>query len=138
MADEEGVVERRRRQRFVAKRRGEYCFWAVLEGERFALEDLSIEGFGVQMFPAFEIGKLFSFVLRRASVPDEVRGQARAVNMAEAEADESALGGFLFESFEGDGLNRLEDWLTAHVLAGATVPISEKDATAIVSGPSLI
>lgn len=136
MANEDVVVERRRRQRFVAKRRGEFCFWALIEGERFPLQDLSIEGFGVQVFPGFELDKVFPFVLRRAGVPDEVRGLARAVNKVDAGV--GALGGFLFESFEVDGRARLEEWLTAHVLASATVPISEKDATAIVSGRSLI
>ncbi|MBL8443192.1 MAG: PilZ domain-containing protein [Zoogloeaceae bacterium] len=136
MAIEDVVVERRRRQRFVAKRKGEFCFWALIEGERFPLQDLSIEGFGVQVFPGFELDKVFPFVLRRAGVPDEVRGRARAVNKVDVGV--GALGGLLFESFEADGRARLEEWLTAHVLASATVPISEKDATAIVSGPSLI
>lgn len=136
MANEDGAVERRRRQRFVARRRGEYCFWALMDGERFPLQDLSIEGFGVQVFPAFALGKAFPVVLRRAGVPDEVRGLARAVNQVTLE--NGALGGFLFESLEADGRVRLEEWLTAHVLASATIPISEKDATAIVSGPSLI
>lgn len=136
MAGEEMVIERRRRQRFVARRGGEFCFWAVLDGVRFPLQDLSIEGYGVQIFPQFEVGKVFPFVLQRAGVPDEVRGLARAVN--KVEGVDSVLGGFLFESFEGDGRERLEEWLTAHVLASATIPISEKDASAIVSGPSLI
>lgn len=136
VADEDVVVERRRRQRFVAKRRGEFCFWALIDGERYPLQDLSIEGYGVRVFPSFELGKAFAFVLRRAGVPDEVRGMARAVNKVDAGV--GTLGGFLFESFEADGRARLEEWLTAHVLASATVPISEKDATAIVSGPSLI
>lgn len=136
MADGNVVLERRRRQRFVAKRRGEFCFWALIEGERYPLQDLSIEGFGVRVFPAFELGKVFAFGLRRAGVPDEVRGLARAVN--QVDAGHGALGGFLFESFEAGGRPRLEEWLTAHVLASATVPITEKEAAAIVSGPSLI
>ena len=40
----------------------------------------------------------------------------------------------LVEQFAAAGA----DWLTVHVIATATVRISEKDAAAIVTGPSLI
>ncbi|MEN9427028.1 MAG: hypothetical protein RLZZ220_1377, partial [Pseudomonadota bacterium] len=36
------------------------------------------------------------------------------------------------------GAIRLHDWLTVHVIATATVRISEREAAEIVSGPSLI
>ena len=38
----------------------------------------------------------------------------------------------------GDGAERLRDWLIALVIMTASVRISEKDAAAIVAGPSLI
>jgi hypothetical protein len=39
--------ERRRRQRFVAKRWGSVCFWIVINGQRLPLNDLSLEGFSL-------------------------------------------------------------------------------------------
>lgn len=39
--------ERRRRQRFVAKRWGNVCFWVVIDGQRRPLNDLSLEGFSL-------------------------------------------------------------------------------------------
>jgi hypothetical protein len=39
---------------------------------------------------------------------------------------------------EADGMDRLRDWLIALVIMNASVRISEKDAAAIVAGPSLI
>jgi len=41
-------------------------------------------------------------------------------------------------TLQGDGVERLRDWLIAHVIMSATVRITEKDAAAIVNGPSLI
>ncbi|MFN3987749.1 MAG: PilZ domain-containing protein [Rhodocyclaceae bacterium] len=137
MAEEqEAVSERRKRQRFVAKRRGEYCFWVVMDERRLPLQDLSLEGFGVAGHDGLDLGYRFSFVLQRLGVPDEIRGTARVVNRVQTMTGE--LTGVLFEALEGDGASRIGDWLTAHVLATASVPISEKEASRIVSGPSLI
>jgi hypothetical protein len=41
-------------------------------------------------------------------------------------------------SFAGEGAARLHDWLTVHLISTATLRISEKEAAAIVAGPSLI
>ena len=41
--------ERRRRQRFVARRWGNVCFWVVIDGQRQPLNDLSLEGFSLPM-----------------------------------------------------------------------------------------
>lgn len=138
MAQDENVesFERRRRQRFVAKRRGEYCFWVILDGARVPLVDLSLEGFSIPASSPLASERNLDFVLQRANVPDEIRGQARAVNYIGAAAGGQA--GCVFERLEGDGMERLEEWLTAHVIASATVPINEKEAAQIVSGPSLI
>ncbi|NMG04246.1 PilZ domain-containing protein, partial [Azoarcus taiwanensis] len=43
-----------------------------------------------------------------------------------------------FEPLEPAAIERLEDWLAAHVLMNASVPINERDAARIVTGPSLI
>lgn len=138
MAEEPGMdgIERRSRQRFVARWRGEYCFWALMDGERRPLVDLSLEGFAVPAARPAGTGEVFDFVLQRANVPDEIRGRARVVNHIDMPS--GAQTGCLFVDLDGDGRDRLQDWLTAHVLANATVPISERDAASIVSGRSLI
>ena len=130
----ESAGERRGRQRFVALRRGSECFWVVFDEQREALTDLSLEGFG--MPGAFEVGRCFNVVLHRAGVPDQIRGTVRVANCFKG-AD-GVQSGCVFESFAGDGKERLRDWLIAHVIANATIPITEKDAERIVSGPSLI
>lgn len=136
MQQDRGTSERRRRQRFVARRRGEYCFWVMLSGERLPLQDLSLDGFGVDAVLPFEVDMRFSFVMTRAGVPDRIEGVAKVANRVNS--GRGVLAGFVFESFEADGKVRLEEWLAAHVLASATVPITERDANAIVSGPSLV
>jgi len=50
----------------------------------------------------------------------------------------SGQAGCRFRALEGDGAERLRDWLIALVIMNASVRISEKDAAAIVEGPSLI
>lgn len=130
------TFDRRKRQRFTAKRRGEYCFWVILDGARLPLVDLSLEGFSIPVSSPLASDHRYDFVLQRANVPDEIRGQAKAVNYIGAAAGGQA--GCVFENLEGDGGERLEEWLTAHVLASASVPINEKEAGQIVSGPSLV
>lgn len=130
------TAERRSRQRFVAKWRGDYCFWVVIEGEREPLVDLSLEGFAVLADSPSRSDQSIAFVLQRSAVPDEIRGLARVVN--HLSGPEGGQIGCVFEQLEGDGRERLEDWLTAHVLMNASVPISEKEAAMIVAGPSLI
>lgn len=134
----DNAAERRMRQRFVAKRRGDVCFWAVIGERRFALNDLSIEGFSLPASPLLSTGLVFDFVLQRDGMPDEISGQARVVNQIPALDSEPAKAGCHFESLVEGGEERLHDWLVAHVLVNATVRITEKDATEIVSGPSLI
>jgi hypothetical protein len=134
MSESTTASERRGRQRFVALRRGSECFWAMVDGKREPMSDLSLEGFG--MPGLFEVGRRMNVVLHRSAVPDEIRGTVRVANcFAGADGLQS---GCVFESLEGDGAQRLMDWLVAHVIANATIPITEKDAERIVSGPSLI
>jgi hypothetical protein len=130
------TAERRKCQRFVAKRRGEYCFFGVIDGQRLPLVDLSLDGFAIPAASPPPSDRSFEFVLQRTDVPDEISGRARVVNyLSSADGGQA---GCLFDALDGDGRSRLEDWLTAHVLANASVPISEKDAARIVSGPSLV
>ncbi|ENO88250.1 hypothetical protein [Thauera linaloolentis] len=133
-AIDDAAGERRGSQRFVARRRGEPCFWVVVGEERIALNDLSAEGFSYPADEPRESGGAFGFVLQRDGVPDEIRGRAEVANFLAG----AAQTGCRFVSLEDDGAERLRDWLIAHVLMTATVRITEKDAAAIVSGPSLI
>lgn len=133
-ASELSGTERRGKQRFVALRRGAPCFWAQIGERREALADLSLEGFGFA--GQLDVGRRFEVVLHRAAVPDEIRATVRVANCFTA-AD-GLQSGCVFETLHGDGRERLRDWLVAHVIANATIPITEKDAERIVSGPSLI
>lgn len=130
------AAERRKRQRFVASRRGEQCFWVVIDGQRHPLADLSLAGFAMPASSPLPADLVFEFVLQRANVPDEIRGRARVVNHIQAAGGGQA--GCLFEELDAAALERLEDWLAAHVLMNASVPINERDAARIVTGPSLI
>ncbi|MDR2260185.1 MAG: PilZ domain-containing protein [Azoarcus sp.] len=133
-ADDMG--ERRIHQRFIARLRGAPCFWALVEGQRLALSDLSLRGFALPPPGNCARGAQFDFVLQREGVPDEIRGRAEIANLFGK--DEAATAGCRLVKVEGDGLARLHDWLVTHVIRSATVRITEKDADTIVSGHSLI
>ena len=91
--------ERRSKQRFVARRRGEPCFWLVLDGQRIALNDLSAEGFSYPSLTPRANAEVFDFVLQREGLPDEIRGRAETVSyLADA-----AQTGCHFLGIEGDG-----------------------------------
>ena len=129
--------ERRKRQRFVANRWGSVCFWVQVDGVRLPVNDLSLEGFSAPCPEPFAAtGQTFPFVLQLEGIPDEVRGEAVTMNFVFGA--EGGVLGCRFAAFEGDGAMRLHDWLTIHVISTATVRISEIEAAAIVSGPSLI
>ncbi|THF64041.1 PilZ domain-containing protein [Pseudothauera nasutitermitis] len=134
--EEQDSVERRSRQRFLATRWGQACFWVIVDDIKLALNDLSLEGFAYPASTAPASGRDFPFVLVRSGVPDEIRGIAQVVNYLQDAGGGQA--GCAFVSFEGDGAERLNDWLVAHVIANATVRITEQDARNIVSGGSLI
>lgn len=127
--------ERRRRQRFSALRGGKPCFWVVVGDRREALTDLSLDGLAV----GTRIGDDNASVhveLQRFGMPDRIHARLRVANCFVG--SEGLQCGCIFEAFEGEGRERLHDWLVAHVIATATFPITEKDAERIVSGPSLI
>ncbi len=128
--------ERRKRQRFVARRWGNVCFWAVIDGVRLPVNDLSLEGFSVPFGAPLIEPRRVSFELSLDGIPERIFGVADTMNFSVG-ADGGLLG-CRFVSFEGDGAIRLHDWLTVHVIATATVRISEREAAEIVSGPSLI
>ncbi len=129
-------AERRRRQRFVAKRWGNACFWVLVDGERLPLNDLSLEGFSMPAGSPLPEPRSFPFVLQIEGIPDEIRGEARTMNFVVGEGGGQL--GCRFVSFVGEGDARLHEWLTVHLISTATLRISEKEAAAIVAGPSLI
>ena len=128
------AAERRRIQRFLALRRGEPYLWVTIGGERITLRDISVDGFAIAAATPPAGAAPFDFVLQREGVPDHIRGRAQVVNFIAA----SGQAGCRFLALEGDGAERLRDWLVALVIMNASVRISEKDAAAIVAGPSLI
>ena len=128
------AAERRRIQRFLGQRRGQPYLWVTIGSERVALRDISVDGFAIAAAAPPAGGKPFDFVLQREGVPDQIRGRAQAVNFIAA----TGQAGCRFLVLEGDGAERLRDWLIALVIMNASVRISEKDAAAIVAGPSLI
>lgn len=127
-------ADRRLVQRFFALNRGRTSFWLHSAGLKIPLHDLSCQGFSLFTPLPPEIGASFSFSLRRESVPDKISGRARVMNYI---ADKQQAGCCILE-FDDDGEQRLRDWLVAHVLVNASVPISEKEAEQIVSGRSMI
>ena len=134
MSENNPYSERRKRQRFVASRDGNPCFWVAIDGERSPLIDLSLEGFSIAGEP--QPPRCFAFELRLTDIPDRIRGEAQMVNFVPGAAGGQI--GCRFVSFQGDGAADLKEWLTAHVIAGASVRITAKEAEAIVQGPSLI
>ena len=124
--------ERRIHQRFVARLHGEPCFWALIGPERLPLNDLSLKGLSLPAQSGFNKGAQFDFTLQREGVPDAVRGRAEVAGLFGGFAGCRVLG------FEGDGAERLQEWLVTHVIRSATVRITEKDASAIVAGHSLV
>lgn len=136
MSDANEIVERRKRQRFLAQRGEKPHFWIVVEGARVPLLDLSLEGFAMPALTPPPAEKSFEFAMLCDGEPGELRGRARVVNYVAQTAGGQA--GCLFEAFAGDGAVRLQRWLKTHVLDGAWVPITGDDAEDIVRGPSLI
>lgn len=136
MSDAQEIVERRKRQRFLASRGETPHFRVVIGGERLPLLDLSLEGFAMPAATPPAAGKPFEFAMICDGEPGEVRGRATVVNYVAR--TEGGQAGCLFDAFDGDGAVRLQRWLEAHVIDGAWMPITEDDAESIVTGPSLI
>ncbi len=134
MSDE--YQEKRKRQRFIAKRGDTTCFWLLQEGERIPLIDLSLEGFSIPAAAQHPVGTRFPFTLSLEGIPDKIRGTAEVVNAFKDQAQ--ALNGCNFVSIDGDGASQLREWLTVHVIANASVRITAVEAEKIVDGPSLI
>ncbi|MDY0013402.1 MAG: PilZ domain-containing protein [Rhodocyclaceae bacterium] len=128
--------ERRARQRFITLRAGDSPFRMWLNGSEVPLDDLSVEGFSLQLSTPPSAEAEFEFVLRFEGRPGEIAGWARAVNFQRWTG--SGLVGCRFVSFGGDGLARLRGWLSGHVVACSALPLSPQEAVAIVNGPSIV
>lgn len=126
------IPERRTRQRFPALRNGKPCLWLEFAAARWALNDLSLDGFSIPAEAPLNPGESFDFVLRLDDAFDKVRGKAQAMNEA------GGMTGCRFLSFEGEGAERIFEWLTVIVICSAKLRITAKEAEAIVKGPSLI
>ena len=128
--------ERRKRQRFLAVRSGMPCFWILLGDARIPLIDISLSGFSIASTTEPKNKEPFEFVLRLEGIPDKIKGLAQHLNYLPGEPTGQVGCGFV--SLEGEGAMRLHEWLTVHVIAGASVRITTKEAERIVEGPSLI
>lgn len=136
MSQSSDYTERRKRQRFLAQHQGDTYFWVAVNGNRIALNDISLEGFSIASTTPATSTEPFPFELRLEGIPDKIRGVAQAMNFVPGEPQGQI--GCRFVSMEGEGETRLREWLTVHVIRSASVRISAKEAEAIVSGPSLI
>ncbi len=131
-AKKETSFERRQRQRFAAVRDGKPCIEVVIHERRLALIDLSLDGFGVTSSPDCPEGE-FDFVMRLIDgFGDKVKGRAVAVNQAGGQT------GCRFVDLDEASEKILQEWLTVIVICGASVRLTPADATAIVTGPSLV
>lgn len=130
------LIERRRRQRFIAAQEGRPRFRVIIDGESLPVLDLSLEGFSMPVATPPAANRDLHFILQHAAHGGEVCGVARVVNYQGAPAGGQA--GCAFASIDGDGRERLERWLSEHVRAGASVPITAPEAASIVNGRSLV
>lgn len=127
--------ERRKFQRFMATRRGDTCFWVVVDGERYPLIDLSLEGFCMPTAKNKGIGDVFDFELR-LDFGDRIGGKAIVANIVAGNRGEQL--GCRFQNLGNERVTQLREWLTSHVIAQASVRISVAEAEKIVTGPSLV
>lgn len=130
-------VERRARQRILVHRPGQPSFVMRVAQTELGLVDLSLEGFAVRQSTPPAAGEPFDFELRHEEGAAPVTGRAVAVNFLRSAEPASGQVGCRFLAFEGDGAARLRAWLAQHVAAVSALPVTEAEATAIVSGPSI-
>jgi hypothetical protein len=136
MDSAETDMERRKRQRFVARRWGDICFWIHVGAMRLPVHNLSLEGFSVPLAQALPMGQHFAFRLEMVGEEGEVSGMASPRNFFMT--PEGSEQGCRMESLSGEARALLHAWLIRHVMATTTLPLSEEEAAQIVSGPSII
>ena len=99
-SNEVGSGERRKRQRFVARRWGSVCFWVVIDGERLPVNDLSLEGFSVPYGAPLIEPRQLGFELSLDGIPERIFGVAETMNFTVGESGGQL--GCRFLSFEGE------------------------------------
>lgn len=132
----EAEIERRKHQRFVARRWGEICFWMKLSGLRLPVHNLSLEGFSVPLAQPLPEGQRFEFHLEMVGESGEVVGEACPRNFFST--PDGCEQGCRIEALSDADRALLRTWLIRHVMATTTLPLSEEEAEQIVSGPSII
>lgn len=134
------VNERRQRQRIMVESMHvpAPAFGLECDGKPIAVRDVSLEGFSMHVSTAPDSEAEFRFALTRVGADGVVTGRAQAVNFVRGATAESGIAGCHVTAFDGDGKERLAQWLSAHVAAVAGVPLTEQEARDIVSGPSLV
>lgn len=132
---QDSVVDNRRIQRIAATRDGCPAFWLSRADGPLPLYDVSLEGFALSGSDDYAPGMAVSFVIVRDGESDRVCGEAEVANRFGGNTGRT---GFRIVSMTGEDRARLHAWLAAHVLACASVPISEQDASSVVAGPSIV
>jgi hypothetical protein len=132
---QDSVVDHRRIQRIAATREGRPAFWLSRADGRLPLYDLSLEGFALSGSDDYPPGMTIAFVIVRDGDGDRVCGEAEVANRF---GGASGRTGFRIVAMSAEDRGRLHAWLAAHVLACASVPISEQDASSVVAGPSIV
>lgn len=133
MSTQDDYQERRKRQRFAARRDGKPCINIRIGEESIALNDLSIDGFSIPHNDAIPLNQPFDFEMSLIDgFGDRIRARAVAVN------EVNEILGCQFIELDANQQRTLEEWLTVIVICGASVRLTPADAEAIVKGPSLI
>lgn len=133
MSTQDDYQERRKRQRFAARRDGKPCISIRIGEQQIALNDLSIDGFSIPHNDAIPLNEPFDFEMRLIDgFGDRIRARAVAVN------EVNEILGCQFLDLDAAQQRTLEEWLTVIVICGASVRLTPADAEAIVKGPSLI
>ncbi|MBT0963193.1 PilZ domain-containing protein [Denitromonas iodatirespirans] len=134
------VNERRQRQRILVETPlvAAPGFRLECDGKTAAVRDVSLEGFSMHVSTAPDSHHAFDFVLTRDGADGAITGRAQVVNFIRGATAETGIAGCHVTHFEGNGRELLVQWLSAHVAAVASVPLTEQEARAIVDGPSLV
>ena len=134
------INERRTRQRIMVEAAAVPApgFELECDGVRRVVRDVSLEGFSMHVSTAPDSQREVAFRLQRADGNEVVSGRAQVVNYFRGATPDSGVAGCHVTAFDPGCQQRLADWLAAHVVAVAGVPLSEHEAREIVDGPSLV
>jgi hypothetical protein len=134
----EEVNERRTRQRVVVDQEGRDDFQLEFDGHPVTVRDVSIDGFAMVAATAPDAHRPVAFRLTHQQLPGVVSGRAQVVNFVHGPTPGGGIAGCRIVDMGEDGHDTLVRWLSHHVVAVASVPLSEDEARKIVDGPSLV